>query len=62
MEYPKPIMTIPELYKMGFPRDYLERAAHCKHADKFASRTSRRGKWLFDTQEFEKLRKKGCFL
>jgi len=58
MQYPKPIMSITELTKLGFSRDYLDRAVHSKHADYFARRTSKRGKFLIDTEKFEKAREK----
>lgn len=61
MEYPKQIMSISEMKKMGHSVDFLRRAVHSRHAGQFAFQTSRRGKWLIDTQEFEKLRKKGAF-
>lgn len=54
MQYPKPIMSITELTKLGFSRDYLDRAVHSKHANYFAQRTSRRGKFLIDTEKFQK--------
>lgn len=60
MKYPKPIMTIAELKKMGYTEDYLRRAVHSRHASKFAVQTCRRGKWLIKTEEFEKLQNRGC--
>lgn len=60
MEYPKPIMTISELQEMGYPREYLLRACHSKHAGKLCIRTSRRGKFLIKTEVFEYLQNRGC--
>lgn len=44
MKYPKPMMSITELTALGFSRDYLQKAVHCKHADEFVYRTGRGGK------------------
>ena len=60
MDYPKEIMSISEMKAMGYPKDYLYRAVHSKHAPKFAIQTSRRGKWLIKTSEFEKIQNRGC--
>ncbi len=57
MVYPKLIMTMTELIALGFPRGYLEKAVHSKGQD-FASRTSPRGKYLFDTKKFEEYRER----
>lgn len=59
MQYPKQIMTITELSKLGFPRDYLLRVVHA-HGQTFAKQMSRgkSSKWLFDTESFEKWRAK----
>ncbi len=59
MTYPKPVMSITELLALGFTRDYLNRMVHHKMAYKYAIKTSNRGKWYIDTEEFEKLRSKG---
>lgn len=63
MEYPKPLMSIKELTAMGLPKEYLKRAVHCQYAHKFIDRTgsAANSKFLIDTVEFEKLRKKGVF-
>lgn len=55
MNYPKPIMSITELTKLGFSRDYLKRCIHIKGFP--GTRTSPNGKWIVDTEEFEKWRK-----
>lgn len=60
MEYPKAIMTRPELMKMGFTREYLDRAFR-SNGNNFATRTDpRKGKSpiLFDTAGFEAWRQK----
>ncbi|SHI44578.1 hypothetical protein [Parasporobacterium paucivorans] len=62
MNYPKPLMSISELTELGFSRDYLKRIVHHKQAVKFANRTSRGGKFIIDTEEFEKLRKRGILI
>lgn len=54
MKYPKPLMSITELMKCGYSRDYLDRAVHSQYAHLFARRTSKRGKFMIDTEEFEK--------
>lgn len=59
MEYPKPLMSITELRKMGYGKDYLMRVVHSKHSSRVAVRTT--GKWLIKTDEFEKLQNRGCF-
>lgn len=63
MEYPKPMMSLKELKDMGLPREYLLRAVHCQYAHKFIDRSgsAANSKFLIDTAEFEKLRKKGVF-
>lgn len=55
MKYSKPIMSRSELIKMGFPREYLDRAYRSK-ANNFASKmnpTARNSPILFDTELFE---------
>ena len=36
MQYPKQIMSISELNKLGFSKDFLYRAVHSKVAPRFA--------------------------
>lgn len=60
MVYPKPIMTIPELLKMGFTTDELLRATKEK-GQTFAWQLSpgKRGStWRFDTEGLEEWRKR----
>ena len=58
MEYPKPLMSITEIHTiMGVPLDDLKRAVHVP-GQTFATKTSGGGKWLNDTEEFEKWRRK----
>lgn len=40
MNYPKPIMSIKEMTKLGFSMDYMKRIVHHKLAPKYADRTS----------------------
>ncbi len=54
MNYPKALMSITELNKLGFPREYLERYVRSRYADKAVIRTSKRGKYLIDTAKLEK--------
>lgn len=56
MKYSKPIMSIAEMHKeLGIPTQDLRRYVHIP-GQKFARKTSGGGKWLFDTEEFEKVR------
>ena len=58
MTYPKPMMSIKEIHiTMGVPLDFLKQAVHVP-GQTFASKTSGGGKWLIDTEEFEKWRRK----
>ncbi|MCI9148284.1 MAG: hypothetical protein HFG73_08475 [Hungatella sp.] len=55
MEYPKPIMKMSELKKMGFPEEYLLYAFRSKN-QRFASRmnpTKNKSTIIFDTAGFE---------
>lgn len=58
MQYPKQLMSITELTKLGFPRDLLYKSAHAQGAEKYIIRTPGGGKILFDTEKFEKVRRK----
>lgn len=58
MEYPKAVMNKKELMKMGFTRNYLDRAASTK-GQTFAFRLNpmnQRSPMLFDTAGLEKFR------
>lgn len=60
MEYPKEIMTIPELKKMGFTRTYLDRAFRSNSND-FATRVTpgkSKSPIMFDTAKFEAWRQR----
>lgn len=57
MTYPKPMMSITELVKLGFSRDELSRDVHVK-GQNFAIKTPGGGKWRIDTEEYEKFRRK----
>lgn len=64
MQYPKPIMSITELNKeMGFSKDFLYRAVHHRLAHKFAVKNGKNNsKYQIDTEEFEKIRKRGLLV
>ena len=54
MEYPKPVMSIPELAEMGFPRDLLYQAAHAKGSGSFKNGTGgKTSTWFFRTTDFD---------
>ena len=53
MKYPKKVMTITELADMGFPKRLLTNYTHIANQG-FAFKTAENGKWLFDTEEFDK--------
>ncbi|MCI8887970.1 MAG: hypothetical protein HFG70_07765 [Hungatella sp.] len=60
MKYPKPIMRISELQKMGFPQEYLMYAYHSRNQN-FASKsnpTKKNSPIFFDTEGFEMWRLK----
>ena len=61
MTYPKPLMSITEMTKLGYSRDYLNRIAHHKLAYKYVRRTSnkKKAKIKFDVEVLEKLIKSG---
>jgi hypothetical protein len=55
VEYPKPIMKISELKKMGFPEEYLM-CAYRNRNQRFASKlnpTKKNSPIIFDTAGFE---------
>lgn len=58
MVYPKPLMSITELVKLGFPRDMLYKAAHAQGCERYIIRTPGGGKILFDVEKWEKMRRK----
>ena len=57
MTYPKAVMSITELTKMGFSRKELIKAAHHHLSSKYIIKTSGGGKYFFKTEEFEKYMK-----
>ena len=61
MTYPKRIMTIKELMKLGFPEGYLRRL-YAKRGQKMAWKVGiySNSAILFDTEELEAYRKKQC--
>lgn len=56
MKYPKPVMSLTEMAKLGFSRTQLNQAAHHPLADKYMMTTANGGKFLFDTEKFERYR------
>ena len=57
MNYPKPIMSIAEMTKLGFSKDYMIRATH-RPSQNYAFKTGGGGKILIDTEKFESWREK----
>ena len=58
MKYPKPVMRITELEKMGFPREFLE-YSYRRKGQNFACKINpakSNSPIIFDTEEFEKFR------
>ena len=56
MEYPKPVMKMGELVKMGFPRSFLDEAYRERGQD-FAQKGAKKNSPIFfDTELFEKWR------
>ena len=58
MQYPKPVMRISELVKLGFPEQMLINAYREK-GQRFAQKitpTKKKSPIVFDTEEFEKWR------
>ena len=62
--YSKPILSRAEFIKeSGYGRTLIDRALHSKYADQFSMKTSDapNAKTLIVTDEFEYLRRQGCF-
>ena len=57
MKYPKALMSVTELVKLGFSRADLNQAAHHRLSYKYIQVTQGGGKFLFDTAEWEKCRR-----
>lgn len=58
MEYPKPVMKMGELVKMGFPRSFLDEAYRERGQD-FAQKGAKKNSPIFfDTELFEKWRER----
>lgn len=56
MEYPKPVMKMGELVKMGFPRSFLDEA-YRERGQEFAQKGAKKNSPIFfDTELFEKWR------
>ena len=63
MKYPKQVMSITELKKMGYPEEWLISIYRNRHQDiawKIGGEEKRNSKILFDTEELEKYRKAQC--
>ena len=56
MKYPKQIMSISELVQLGFSRELLYKAAHARGNERYTLRTPGRGKILFDTERFDRVK------
>ncbi len=63
MTYPKPIMSVTEMSKLGFSKDFLYQAIHSRYGTSFARRTgnSKNAKYYIDTEKFNKLYECGVF-
>ena len=59
--YPKQIMSMSELLKMGFPEGWLNNIANNRYL-KIAWRSGnyKNSKIMFDTEELEKYRRSNC--
>lgn len=55
MTYPKPIMSLAELRQMGFSREYLLQMCH-RRGQKYATQLCKNGKFIIDTEKFERAR------
>lgn len=53
MNFPKKIMTITEIAQLGFSRRYLQDCVHIQ-GNTFALRRGSKGKFMIDTDEFNK--------
>ena len=62
MNYPKPVMKLSELKKMGFTEDWLMFIFHKRYDRKIAWKAGRaqNSPILFDTEELEKYRRSQC--
>lgn len=56
MEYPKPVMKMGELVKMGFPRSFLDEAYRERGQDFAQKGPKSNSPIFFDTERFEKWR------
>lgn len=61
MEYPKEVMRLTELRKMGFPQDWLL-SIFRMHGQKIAWKSGPKpnSPIMFDTKELEKFRRASC--
>ena len=53
MEYPKAVMSLSEMKKLGFPDAVLYQAAHAKGSGSFKTGTGgKTSRWYFKTEDF----------
>ena len=57
MTYPKPVMSITDMTKLGFSKTDLYKMAKHPLADKYIIRTGAGGKIYYDTEKFEQYRR-----
>ena len=62
MQYPKPVMRLSELKKMGFDENWLLTVFRTQTKRKVAWKTGLKSNCpiLFDTEELEKIRRSQC--
>ena len=62
MKYPKQVMTISELKKMGFPEEWLRNICRDRHQNIAwqMDKSKPNSPFVFDTEELEKYRKAQC--
>jgi len=58
-KYPKPLMRISEMVKLGIPRTELEQAVHIPKQT-FARKSLGGGVWIIDTAAYEKEMQRRC--
>lgn len=60
MEYPKPVMKISELKKMGFPEQWLLSVFYVTKGIAWKTGTAPNCPIVFDTEALEKYRRSAC--
>ncbi|MBE5968779.1 MAG: hypothetical protein E7242_00945 [Lachnospiraceae bacterium] len=63
MTYPKPVMSVSEMAKLGFSKDFLYQAINSRWGSTFSRKTSsaKNAKIYIDTEKFNKLYERGVF-